>query len=362
MNRILILTSKTGGGHVSLAEAIKEGILETSPKTKVFIKEGLQSIYPFLCQLSVIFFPETSAFVYWLTNTRIYARIFHYFNYLLCRQRLIKSIKETQPDLVFSVHPLLTKEIVYTLSELKLRIPLMMVVTDPFLFHKTFLCPESKLIFVGTEFAKKELIRYGISKEKIINSGWPIRKKFFKTAKKKNKEFTVLITGGGEGGGQLEKIVIPLLNQKNLKIIILCGKNKKLLNNLKAFSRPSLLILSYVKNPAFYYHQADLIIGKAGPNTIFEALATGKPFLATCSVSGQEKANLNFIEKAGIGWVEKNPKKVVQLIKLLTKTPKKLAKLKPNIQRLRRFHLNASQIIASHIIHCLTNSTRAKRR
>lgn len=362
MKKILFLTSKTGGGHVSLAQAIKEGVQELSPQSKVLIKEGLPRVYSFLCQLSAVFFPETSGLVYWITNTRLYARIFHYFNFLLCRRRLTKIINEVRPHLIFSVHPLLTKEVIYILNRLKAKIPFVMFVTDPFVFHKTFLCPESDLIFVGTEFAKNELIRLGIQADKIVFSGWPIRKDFFKISKKKSEPLTILITGGGEGGGQIEKIVIPLLDQKKLKIIVLCGKNKSLFKKLKRLCHPHLLVLRFVKNPAFYYHQADLIVGKAGPNTIFEAIAVEKPFLATSHVSGQEKGNLPFIKKAQIGFVKENPKKAVNLIKELAQNPKKLEKLKLHLQKLAQIHRPAPQIIASKISHLLKNSTRAKRR
>lgn len=356
MKRILILTSKTGGGHISLAEAIKEGIQEISPQTKVLIKDCLPGVYPFLCQLSAVFFPETSSLVYWMTNTEIYARFFHYFNFYLCRQRLIKSIKETRPDLVFSVHPLLTKEVIYALSELKMKTPFMMFVTDPFVFHKTFLCPQSDLIFVGTEFVKNELIDLGIPPAKIVFSGWPVRKKFLKSKERKSKKFTVLVTGGGEGGGQIEKIVRPLLEQENLRIIVLCSQNKKLFWKLNCYHQPNLLLLPFLKNPAAYYHQADLIVGKAGPNTIFEAIVSEKPFLATSHVSGQEKANLKFIKEANIGWVEKNPKKAVRLIEVLAKNPEKLKKFAPNLVKLKKKHQNAPRIIARQILKLLTTT------
>jgi len=353
MKRILILTSKTGGGHISLAESIKGGIKEFSPQTKVLIKEGLPGVFPFLCQFSAVFFPETSSLIYWLTNTKIYAWFFHYFNFLLCRRQLIKTINQVRPHLIFSVHPLITKEVIYTLASLKLKIPFVMFVTDPFIFHLTFLCPESDLIFVGTESTKNRLIRFGIPSAKIIVCGWPVRRSFLKPKKRKTEKFTLMVTGGGEGEGQMEKIVIPLLSQENLKIIALCGKNQKLFEKLNHLKHPNLLLLKFVENPAPYYLQADLIVGKAGPNSIFEAIAAGKPFVATNHVSGQEKGNLEFNQKADIGFVEENPKKAIRLIKELAKNPKKLEKLKPNIQKLKKLHQNAPKIIASQISNLL---------
>ena len=48
---------------------------------------------------------------------------------------------------------------------------------------------------------------------------------------------------------------------------------------------------------------ADIVMGKAGPNILFESVTLGKPFLATSYIRGQETPNLDFIRRYGLGWV-----------------------------------------------------------
>ncbi len=46
---------------------------------------------------------------------------------------------------------------------------------------------------------------------------------------------------------------------------------------------------------------ADLVAGKPGGLTVSESLACGRPFLATCSLGGQEAHNLRFLERYNVG-------------------------------------------------------------
>ena len=59
---------------------------------------------------------------------------------------------------------------------------------------------------------------------------------------------------------------------------------------------------------------ADLIIGKAGPNTIFETVAAKKPFIAITHIAGQEDCNLDLIKEYQLGFVEENAIKVVEAL------------------------------------------------
>jgi UDP-N-acetylglucosamine:LPS N-acetylglucosamine transferase len=48
---------------------------------------------------------------------------------------------------------------------------------------------------------------------------------------------------------------------------------------------------------------ADVTVSKPGGLTVAEALACGRPMLATFSLGGQESFNLNFLERHGVGGI-----------------------------------------------------------
>ena len=50
-----------------------------------------------------------------------------------------------------------------------------------------------------------------------------------------------------------------------------------------------------------YLRAADLVVGKPGGITVAEALACGRPLLATRSLGGQEGFNVDFLERNGVG-------------------------------------------------------------
>ena len=95
--------------------------------------------------------------------------------------------------------------------------------------------------------------------------------------------------------------------------------------------------------------QADLIVGKAGPNLLLESVALKIPFLAVGYSPEQEKGNLELIKKQKIGFVEPNPKKAAQLILSLAQNPSRLDRLQPNIRRLANHHHPALKNILREI-------------
>ena len=46
---------------------------------------------------------------------------------------------------------------------------------------------------------------------------------------------------------------------------------------------------------------ADLVVGKAGPATIFESLVVGRPVILTYYIWEQEKGNCDFVVQNGFG-------------------------------------------------------------
>jgi 1,2-diacylglycerol 3-beta-galactosyltransferase len=93
--------------------------------------------------------------------------------------------------------------------------------------------------------------------------------------------------------------------------------------------------------------QSDLIITKAGPGSIAEALAMNLPIIITSWLPGQEEGNVEFVRQTGVGRVTKDPKEVVDIVREL-KIGANFQRIQKNIEKAR--HPNAALDIAADII------------
>jgi UDP-N-acetylglucosamine:LPS N-acetylglucosamine transferase len=124
----------------------------------------------------------------------------------------------------------------------------------------------------------------------------------------------------------------------------MCGNNTgmlKAVQTLKAISEkikgPTISGVPYTNEMEKYLRAANLVIGKAGPNTMFESVATLTPFFAVSHISGQEDGNLGIIKKYKIGFVEERSTQAIKKIERIIKDPKTLTKLNKNIESLANY-------------------------
>ena len=147
------------------------------------------------------------------------------------------------PHIVVSVHPLTQHAFARVLKELNLaeQIPLVTVVTDPcYGFWKGWACDDVSLYLVANEDARRQLIDYGISPEKIKVSGMPVDPKFHEVNEADAQiartayglspdKFTVFLNAGWIGGGNIPKIFKELVRgELDVQAIFLAGKNEEL--------------------------------------------------------------------------------------------------------------------------------------
>jgi 1,2-diacylglycerol 3-beta-galactosyltransferase len=78
------------------------------------------------------------------------------------------------------------------------------------------------------------------------------------------------------------------------KVVVICGRNKKLLQRLSERQYASgmpVTATGFIDNIHEYMHACDAIITKAGPGTIAEALISGLPILLNGNVPCQVSLN-----------------------------------------------------------------------
>lgn len=190
---------------------------------------------------------------------------------------------------------------------------------------------------VGSEEVREILIRKGIPKENIKVFGIPIDSKFNEPIEQqkvieklkidKNLPI-VLIMGGGQGLGPIEKIINSLDKTKAaFQIILVCGINEKLEKEIKEKIpkyKKKIIVYGFIKNIQELMAISSLIITKAGGLTTSEAVSKGLPMVIVNPIPGQEVFNTNYLVKKGVAIYAKNINKINRIIDALLNDKEKL--------------------------------------
>jgi 1,2-diacylglycerol 3-beta-galactosyltransferase len=104
--------------------------------------------------------------------------------------------------------------------------------------------------------------------------------------------------------------------QLKVQLVVIAGRNETLLKQLRKLSwHVPALIQGFVTNMPDWMRASDLVVTKAGPGTIMETLAAGKPMLLSGYLRGQEEGNVQFVQEMGVGVLRKNPQAIVRQLR-----------------------------------------------
>ncbi len=343
MRKILILFSDTGGGHRAAAEAIRDAVKSRYGDCyEVVLEDGIvNAAVPPFNLIPKLYLPVTTyspwgwGFLFHSTNSRWGRTAIGFLAWLLASRGLSRIIREVNPDLVLTVHPLLTRVPRNIWKKLKPCAPFITVVTDLFDAHATWFSTRPDLTIVPTEGAKQRAIRWGLPSDGIRVVGLPVSLKFASArqpAVNGDREalaalrtrlglrpdlFTILIVGGGEGMGRIEETARVLAGAGlPIQLAVIAGRNQKLRQRLEALSWPiPVRVTGFVTNMPDWMRASDLVVTKAGPGTIMETLAAGRPLLLSGYLPGQEEGNVTFVEQAGVGVYRRTPQAVAEQVR-----------------------------------------------
>jgi 1,2-diacylglycerol 3-beta-galactosyltransferase len=319
--RILILFSDTGGGHRAAARALTDALKQLDPTCDVTVADPLMSQGPAVVRrLASLYSPMIQrsraawGAVYHSSNTKpTFAAIRAVFGPGV-RKVIIDLVARHDPDVVLSVHPLLNHIAYQAITKCGRPRALMTVITDLVDFHRGWTYSRADLVVAPTELARKVALRRRVPADRIKLLGLPVDLRFRPPAPGEKQalrrrygldeaRFTVLVMGGAAGVGNLIKQVRVLAWEPHQwQVIAVCGRNEKLRSRLARvrFATPTL-VLGFVDNMPELMRASDVVVTKAGPGAIAEALATGVPILVTGFLPGQESPNVDFVVEAGFG-------------------------------------------------------------
>jgi UDP-N-acetylglucosamine:LPS N-acetylglucosamine transferase len=325
--KILIISSDTGGGHRSAAAAIVAGVQKffDGQSYAVRVVRAVEESHSITAKLVNLYNwllrnrQHWMKYLYWCVN-RFRPETREFF-----QKRCMVFIKDLFerwcPHVVVSVHPLTQHIFARVLKELKLadRIPLVSVVTDPYYgFWKGWACDDVTLYLVASDEARRQLIDYGISPQRIKISGMPVHPKFAYPGEEAAQaarralgldpeKFTVFVNAGWEGGGNIPQIFRELVRgQLEVQAIFLAGKNETLRADAESLAREAsfpIKVIGYSEHVEELMGAANVMISKLGGLTTFEAFACRLPIIgdAITKPMPQEAATASLLVKRGAG-------------------------------------------------------------
>ena len=340
--RVLILMSDTGGGHRASAEALRAGFQELyGEKYKIDVVDlwSRHTPWPFNQLPKSYSFMVKYPFIWRANFTATQPRIVHIPLASVASAIVSASVSEAydmyDPDLVISVHPLMQHVPVRVLRQRiaggvqQKHTAFATVVTDLTTCHNTWFYKGVDRCYVATEETKKQALSLGLGEDQIRLYGLPIRPAFgrkFPAKKRVRKSLgmlvdtpAVLLVGGGEGMGPVEKTVDALAATlgASCQVVVVCGRNAKLVEKLSSKVYPdgmAVHVKGFVTNMPELMSACDAIITKAGPGTISEALICGLPMVLNAFVPCQEEGNIPYVTDNGVGKFETCPPKVAAII------------------------------------------------
>ena len=359
MKKILIFYASYGGGHLNAAKSINEYILNNYKNFNVELIDCMKYVNKTIEKITTTAYREAAKKAPWVWG-RIYndsqkgplAHLSSRSNKIMAI-KLLKLLREKQPDLIISTHPFGSQMCSYLKRKGKISAKIATIMTD-FAPHDQWLVGNdfTDYYFVAHDKMKTYLIRKNIPSEKVFVTGIPLSNRFLQKYDKKEvlKEFnleenkkTILFFGGGEFGlGKTRTFQIFenfVKNFNDIQIIAISGKNEKMKlafdeivkqNKAEKYVR----VLDFTNKVPELMSISDLVVTKPGGMTTTESLASKLPMVIINPIPGQEEENAEFLESKGIAiWIKKGDN-ISKIINDLFSNPHTLEKMSENTKLL----------------------------
>lgn len=336
---ILILTGRFGMGHYSAARALQEQLLAACPGAHVAVRDVFADA---LGGSTGLLYKAYTLFI--SRGGKIYNQIYRRSEKagdavgLPLRPVFLRTLghilSERSCDAVISTLPFTSQ----LMSEYKTRYgdrtPLITCITDVSI-HGDWLAPETDAYLAATGRTRDALAAQGVPRSRIFVTGVPVRPGFTpsdRTPPADRRE--VLVTGGGLGLLPDNIGFYRALNAlPGLHATVVCGGNSALRERLEGRFE-NITVLGFVPDMENYLRHSDLVVGKPGGVSVFEAIACRVPFLSFRPFLAQEMYNAGYISAEGVGAVlECEPRQCVEQLYELVFDDARLAEMRRNMDR-----------------------------
>ena len=314
---IFFATVTAGGGHMATAKAIAEALAADYPDTF----ETTISDYMLALGLTEQDRRHKESWSWMLAHprsARYGQRLLDAFPRLTNRthrlmldtfaRRAAAHLNDLKPALVVANHGwscvALTRARRYGL-----RVPVLTFTTEVLDASALWAEPAAERFAVPSAAALRDLERLGVPGHKVDLVGYPVQDACLRAPPQGaaraslglQERLTCLVSLGGEGVGLGTEGVVRTLLAHPLgpQIVVATGRNGALRRQLERFG--GVRVLGFTGRMAEYLAACDVVVGKAGPASVTEALAVGRGVLVTSYAGLNEAKLVRFLERKGLG-------------------------------------------------------------
>ena len=378
--KVLILSAKTGGGHLRCAQAMEKVIKDLDPFGEVRVVDGLEYVNHYFNKMVVNGYKFSA-----MKLSKVYGMLYRMSNkdnnvYKMLQKtnaffakKLIPLIAEFKPDVIVNTHPFTAIMCSRLIEKGFTNIPVISIATD-FALHATYINNDITAYVVSSPQMVDNMESLGVDRNIVYPLGIPIDPVFFETDEHKAEHLsemgfdpqkkTVLIMAGSFGVTDILKIYESINEiQLDFQIIVITGKNMKLFdafNSILSFNENMRVgrkeinfymdkeptrkeekfnvtkktkLIYFTEEVHKYMQISDLIITKPGGLTVTESLACCLPMALFRGIPGQETDNTEYLCDNNLAIsIKKN--NASDVIYRLLKYPERLLSMRESCKRL----------------------------
>lgn len=354
---MLLLTASFGTGHLTASRSIEEALLRLYPEELeiktidfieienfVFFGRIFENIYNFFMEYPYLwdFVFRITNFKLWQSCNRAVLQTFY--------KKAYKILASENPDLCITIHPFWNFLIDGYNKHRNEKKKYICVVTDAIQIHHVWITSGAEYYIVCDKETADVMTGYNVDKNRIFDKGFPVSLRFLSRISREKSltelglkpELTTLLIVIGLGDTRKFMKVINYLtelHQMKFQLIINTGKYKKIYRKLvnKSYLVPTKVI-GWTDKMADLIQSSDLVISKGGGAIVMEALAAGKPVFIPVFTPGQERGNAELIRRHEFGFVERNFKKITEMMRDLISNHESISKMMNDIKEYSNPH------------------------
>lgn len=354
MKKVYLMIYDLGAGHRSTANALREVIAARQLPWHIEIVDVFKDVFgmtlPHYVYNNLILKQKWARQI----NDPLLVPMFRWqiqMQHRLWKRRLKRYWREHQPDLVVSLLPLVNRVLCDSLRAEYPQVPFVTSITDfadcpPHFWIE----PQEQWLICPSDRAVQQAYAAGYSSERVMQtSGVVIHPRFYESpptqtaadrATKRQQlgldpdRPTGLVIFGSYGAPEMLEITQRLERSAlDLQLILICGRNQALANQLRRIkTRFPKVVEGFTNQLPDYMRLSDFFIGKPGSVGITEAITLGLPVITECNrlTLFQERPSADWLVDQELGIVVNHFREIDRAVARLLQ-PETLARYRANV-------------------------------
>ena len=324
MPRIVIVTASYGSGHNAAARSVATAFERAGADVTV-VDHFRDLVHP-------LFDRATRRLYYWILRRApaLWGMAYGLGDYMpsdspwtfgmtaVGMAGMVRMLGALRPDVVVTVHA--TPAVVMSqLAARGIAVPRHTTVVTDFVAHSQWITRHADRYCVAAPEVRREFIARGISADRVIVTGVPIRAEFEQPMDAQEarralglpaRRPVVLAMAGAQGSfGRLADVARALTRVGGaVHGVIVAGADARLAEDIREITAHTpIRTFGHVANVRQLMAAADVLVSKAGGMTLAEAMAAELPLVTYGSLPGQERRNERFASRAGVALAARSP-------------------------------------------------------